>query len=121
TLTNAGVVTGGGGVGFDNAGGPGVSFQANDATFTNSGVVTGGVGFGKAGGAGVSFQANGATFTNSSMVTGGVGLGFPPSAGGPGVVGAGLTIVNSGVIAGGFSADGTTRASAIVFASGDNV
>ena len=86
-------------------------------------------GVGGAGGAGVSFAADGATFTNSGAVTGGVGaVGEPgpggeprPSGGGPGVVGAGLTLVNSGTISGGLSGDGVTRAYAIDFTGGANV
>jgi len=43
-----------------------------------------------------------------------------PGAGGAGIVGGGLTIINSGAIAGGLGGDGVTRANAITFTSGTN-
>ena len=55
-----------------------------------------------------------------------LGVGTPsgtagsPGAGGAGIVGSGLTILNSGTISGGLSGDGVTRADAIVFTGGTN-
>ena len=145
TFNNTGVVTGGqAGAGrffgsTGGVGGAGVYFAGSGATFANSGRITGGSGGvggeedffdgpGGVGGAGVSFSATGATFTNSGTVTGGAGggkasfVGFSgPGSGGPGVVGAGLTIINGGVIWGGVSGDGVKRADAIEFTGGANV
>ena len=80
---------------------------------------------------GAQFTAAGATFTNSGAVTGGNGgaggiaIGGATSgtagAGGAGIVGAGLTIINSGTIAGGFANGGSgAQAAAIIFTGGSN-
>ncbi|CAI2936354.1 autotransporter domain-containing protein [Aminobacter niigataensis] len=52
--------------------------------------------------------------------SGGGSGGSPPGLGGAGLVGANLTVTNRGVISGGLSGDGGTRADAIVFTGGDN-
>jgi hypothetical protein len=84
------------------------------------------------GGIAVQFTASGATFTNSGTVTGGPGgasaigqgggAGSPGSngTGGAGVVGNGLTVVNSGAISGGLDGDGVTLVDAIQFTGGSN-
>jgi uncharacterized protein with beta-barrel porin domain len=134
----------GGAVGSDGgSGGMGMLFTAATATLTNTGTVTGGNGAagggggpldllsgnGGAGGAGVTFAAGG-TFTNGGSVTGGNGgiagsimPGFPGipgtnGAAGAGVVGANLTVVNSGSITGGTT--GGVQANAITFTGGTN-
>ena len=42
-------------------------------------------------------------------------------AGGAGIVGSGLTVINSGTVTGGLSGDGVTRANAITFTGGTNI
>jgi len=87
-------------------GGVGVQFTTTDpagATFTNSGTVAGGNG-GNGGGPG---NAN-------------IGTAGNPGAGGAGIVGAYLTIINSNTIKGGLSGDGVTQADAIDFTGGTN-
>jgi outer membrane autotransporter protein len=44
-----------------------------------------------------------------------------PGAGGAGIIGSGLTVINRGTIAGGLAGDGVTRANAITFTGGSNV
>jgi uncharacterized protein with beta-barrel porin domain len=141
---------GGNGVSSGNggAGGGGVQFTTG-GSFTNSGIVAGGNGGtggaggtsgnggnGGAGGGGVQF-ATGGSFTNSGTVAGGNGgaggtagtfggsggSGGSGGNGGAGIVssGGGLTIINSGTVTGGLSADGVTRANAITFTGGTNV
>jgi autotransporter-associated beta strand protein len=77
----------------------------------------------------VLFSSPGATFSNSGTVTGGnggtAGTGGggngSAGAGGAGVYGAGLTVINSGSIAGGVSGDSTpVQAYAIQFTGGSN-
>jgi uncharacterized protein with beta-barrel porin domain len=83
-------------------------------------------GNGGAGGIGVQFFSGGA-LTNAGAIFGGNGgaagsNGTPTTgAGGAGVVGGDLSIVNSGTIQGGLSGNGATRANAISFTSGTNV
>jgi outer membrane autotransporter protein len=140
-------LSGGGGGGGGGAGGYGV-VVSGPATATNTGAIQGGsggmggssnsqAGSGGDGGIGVFFNAGGgATFTNSGLVTGGSGgsAGVPPivgigpatlpgipGAGGAGVVGANLTVINSGAIVGGLAGDGVTRANAITFTGGTNL
>jgi uncharacterized protein with beta-barrel porin domain len=104
--TIAGGAGGGGGVsGFGTSGnggdgGVGIQFTAPTASFTNSGGVSGGVG-----GAG---GAAGATAGQAGL-------------GGAGIVGSGLTIINSGSIEGGLAGDNVTRSNAITFTGGTNV
>ena len=79
---------------------------------------------------GVQFTMTGATFTNSGTVAGGnggaagaasgEGIAGTPGAGGVGIVGAGLTIIDSNTISGGLGGDGVTRADAIDFTGGTN-
>ena len=109
--------------------------------FTNSGMIAGGAGAsggisayatggnGGAGGAGVQFTASGATLTNSGTIEGGAGgiagiseyaTSGSEGAGGAGIVGANLTVINSGEIIGGLSGDGSTLADAIDFTGGVN-
>jgi autotransporter-associated beta strand protein len=91
---------GSGGNGGD--GGIGVFFNASAAIFTNSGTVFGGSGaVGGGDGSGTIFAAAGA--------------------GGAGIVGANLSITNSGSIIGGMGGDSITRANAITFTGGTNV
>jgi autotransporter-associated beta strand protein len=94
---------------------------------------TGGVGggnghlrsaMGGSGGAGAVFT-NGGTLNNFGTVTGGAGgagghNGTAPGAGGVGVSGADLYIVNSGTITGGMSGNLATQADAIQFTGGAN-
>jgi uncharacterized protein with beta-barrel porin domain len=95
--------------------------------------VGGSGGAGGGGGIGILFTASGASLSNSGSIQGGnggaggaAGIGTPsgsagsPGAGGAGIIGSGLTIINDGTITGGLSADGTTRADAIVFTGGTN-
>src|SRR3546814_3152793 len=68
---------------------------------------------------------NGGSLTNEVTITGGSGGTNGGSfsgdgAGGAGVTGHGLDIVNSGTISGGLSGDGVTRATAIRFTGGVN-
>jgi autotransporter-associated beta strand protein len=123
-------------------GGGGVQFTASNAALFNSGAIAGGsggnggssqygfAGNGGDGGVGVEFTGSnsGATLTNSGTIMGGQGgtpaTGGAPNgtagAGGAGIVGAGLTVINSGSIAGGLDGDGVTRADAIDFTGGTN-
>lgn len=117
--SNAGTITGGiGGAG-------GISGNFNGPPYPDSG------GGGGSGGVGVWFSATGAIFTNSGTLTGGdggAGGGFVPGgvsgangAGGEGVVGANLSVVNTGTISGGLpGGGGTTQANALRFTGGSN-
>ncbi len=147
SLTNSGSVSGGnggagGGLASGGNGGVGVQFTASGATFKNtSGTITGGnggtggdshnagisSGNGGAGGVGVNFSGTG-SLTNSGTISGGNGgtagkneFGDFGTAGvgGVGVLGGGLTIIDSGTIIGGVSGDGV-RADAIQFTGGVN-
>lgn len=82
-------------------GGVGVQFSTGNATLTNSGTISGGNG-----------GAGGAGTANHNGLNG---------AGGAGIVGANITIINSGAISGGLAGDGTTRANAVTFTGGTNV
>jgi uncharacterized protein with beta-barrel porin domain len=112
-LTNSGsIVAGNGGAGGVGGNGGGFSMGGNGGGGGNGVVLTAG------------------TLTNSGSITagnggaGGVGvLGFfrgSNGVGGVGVIGSGITIINNGTIMGGLSADGVTRADAIVFTGGTN-
>lgn len=125
---------------FGGDGGLGIEFTTKISTFTNAGTIRGGSG----GSGGSSFLAaengypsfgvllrNGGAVINTGTIVGGRG-GFggtftagaggqeAPTDGGEAVVGLDLTVVNSGLIEGGLSGDGETRASAIAFAPGTN-
>ncbi|MDA9435547.1 hypothetical protein XH88_27855 [Bradyrhizobium sp. CCBAU 51627] len=137
SLANAG---GGGG----GAGGYGVVVNGSGLIYTNRGTATGGIGGdggitsgggnsggnGGDGGVGVAFTGSG-TLVNSGTVAGASGgaggagssgaTAGTAGTGGAGIVGAGLTIINSGSITGGLSGDGVTRANAISFTGGSNM
>ncbi|MCD2174394.1 autotransporter domain-containing protein [Rhizobium sp. C4] len=68
------------------------------------------------------FTVTGASLNNSGSVTGGAGGASAAGAGvgGVGISGSGLTIINSGTIAGGLSGNGVTRANSITFTAGSN-
>ena len=136
--------TGGAGGGGGGAGGYGAIVTGSGAS-SNSGTITGGNGgnggnansdggyntgggSGGDGGVGVQFTTSGTIFTNTGAITGGNGGtgGSGPipgntGAGGAGIVGGGLTIINSGTISGGLSGDGVTRANAVTFTGGTNI
>jgi len=133
-----------GGAGGGGEGGAGAVVTGAGAS-TNSGTLQGGAGGnggnsagaygggGGDGGIGVLFTSTGSVLTNSGMIIGGQGgtggsgyypPDYPPgsnSVGGAGVVGAGLTVINSGTISGGLAGDGVTRANAITFTGGTNI
>jgi len=149
TFTNNGTVSGGaGGLGAASGyylaggtggrGGAGVQFDAT-GTLANAGTITGGAGgrggaggggsngSGGSGGAGVSMLGGG-TLSNSGTIRGGAGGLIGQSSGngisGAGtaaIIGANLTIINSGIIIGGLSGNGGTRAAPISFTGGTNV
>ncbi|HET6911973.1 MAG TPA: autotransporter domain-containing protein [Rhodanobacteraceae bacterium] len=150
SLTNSGSLYGGDGGeggfgryangGAAGAGGAGAVLGGN-ATLTNTGHIYGGWGGGGgygnggnggAGGAGGAGAIVGnATLTNSGQIYGGNGgnggsasSGYAAGAsglGGAGVVGTGgANVFNSGTIAGGMSADGSTQADAVDFSGGGN-
>lgn len=94
-------------------------------------------GFGGDGGLGLYFVNPGAVLTNTGSIYGGnggaAGIAPPTSgamaeidntagngAGGVGVAGIGLTLINGGTITGGMSGDGLTQANAVTFQGGDN-
>lgn len=126
---------GGGGGG----GGYGVVIDGSGLTYTNNGTVRGGAGgnggfsvfdnggYGGFAGAGVVFTGSGGTLVNAGTIAGGAGgiagsgvfYGLP-GLGGVGVVGANLSITNSGSITGGLAGDGSMRARAIYFNGGIN-
>ncbi len=70
--------------------------------------------------------ATGTVQGGNGGIGGASGAGAPPGApglggqGGTAIVGGGVTITNSGTIAGGFASDGVTRAGAITFTGGVN-
>jgi hypothetical protein len=107
----AGSTFGGGNGGNGGAGGVGVAFTASGATLTNQGTITGGNG--TAGGAGG--PDTGPEVPPEPGVAGNNG------AGGAGVSGSNLTVINSGSIVGGLNGDGVTRANAITFTGGTNI
>lgn len=122
---------GGGGAGGYGAvvTGPGAVSSAGVITGGNGGVGSNASnrgGGGGSGGTGVAFSASGVTFSNAGSVTGGDGgtirsrFSRPPGAGGAGIVGADLSVINSGTITGGLGGDGVTRANAITFTGGTN-
>ncbi|WP_349630453.1 autotransporter outer membrane beta-barrel domain-containing protein [Bradyrhizobium iriomotense] len=142
---NGGAATTGNGFAGDGGdGGYGV-FLTGSGVLTNTGTIAGGKG-GNGGNAPVSSQtsaagdggnggaavylAGGGTLINSGSIVGGDAgnAGAASSSathgsdgvGGAGVVGADLTIINSGSISGGLN-DGSTRANAITFTGGSNV
>ncbi|AWC23105.1 Extracellular serine protease precursor [Aminobacter sp. MSH1] len=133
--TGGGGVSGGGGGG---AGGFGAVATGSGNLGTVGAAVTGGDGgdggsaqFGGSGGSGgtglLLTSLGGVMITIDSTVAGGNGGasgggsgGSPPGLGGAGLVGANLTVTNRGIISGGLSGDGGTRADAIVFTGGDN-
>jgi len=109
------------------AGGIGVLFTASGATFTNSGTITGGNsgagGTGFAGGlpniggnGGAGVVGSGLTVINSGTISGGAG--GVGGNNGAGIGGAGLTVINSGTISAGLGAG--LRGSAIAFTAGSN-
>ena len=136
-----GFIPGGGGGG--GGGGFGVVVSGAGLTYTNTGTITGGnggsgdnsasggnvSGSGGDGGHGV-FLTGGSTLINSSTITGGNGgaagqiavgaTAGANGAGGVGVVGANITVTNSGSISGGLAADNVTRANALEFTGGAN-
>ena len=81
------------------------------------------------GGVGAQFTQTGVILTNAGSIAGGNGgaggLGGAANgnfgAGGAGIVGSGLTIINSGIVIGGLSGNGVTRANAVTFTGGTNV
>ncbi|MDF3813070.1 MULTISPECIES: autotransporter domain-containing protein [Rhodopseudomonas] len=130
---------GGGGAGGYGAIVTGPSASSNTSTVSGGRGGAGGVsgdgtsGNGGDGGIGIYFTTPGATLANSGSISGGaggaggaagpsVGLGAGSAgAGGAGIVGADLTIINSGAIAGGLSGGATpVRADAITFTGGAN-
>lgn len=130
----------GGNGGNGGTGGSGLAFLGAGAALTNNSLIQGGNGGnggnlgaaqfagangnGGTGGTGVAFQASGGALTNNATIRGGNGgaSATPASVGlgGIGVSGIGLTITNSGAIAGGLAGDGVTRANAISFTGGVN-
>ena len=123
---------GGGGAGGYGAIVTGASSNVNDGVITggsggNGGSGSGGGGGGGDGGVGILFTGLGAQLRNTGTISGGAGgnaggsaIGPPASmgAGGEASVGAGLSIVNFGLIAG--AGAGVTQANAITFIGGDN-
>ena len=135
--------TGGGSGG--GAGGYGVVVNGAGLTYTNSGTITGGKGgagdnsafagnvsgSGGSGGHGVFLTGN-STLINSGTITGGNGgaagdiavgaTAGTPGAGGVGVIGSGITVINTGIISGGFGNNGVgNQADALTFTGGTNV
>jgi uncharacterized protein with beta-barrel porin domain len=119
-LSNAGTLTGGnGGNGGNVINGSGIA--GNGGNGGNAALLLGNGGSG----------GNGGTLSNTGTVTGGNGgaaglllgtggQGGQGGAGGAGVMGAGVTIINNGMIQGGMGGDGATRADAIMFMGGTN-
>ena len=140
--TGAGTSITGGAGGYHSAGGAGV-ISGGVTSVANMGEITGGAG-GDAGPAGAALDLrHGGTVLNMGIIRGGAGNagsggpqnapaggtgsggahGFVPftasqGAGGAGIVGAGLSVMNAGTIAGGVGAEG--QANAITFTGGDN-
>lgn len=135
TITNSGAIYGGqagGGYGAP-AGVAGAGVRGTGFQLTNSGRIFGGDGdevgsvngdLGGAGGAGVS--GYGFTVTNTGDIYGGGGRYASSSPGGVGQGGAGIdgmgrvSVITSGLIAGGRSGDGKTQADAVDFSGGAN-
>jgi autotransporter-associated beta strand protein len=135
--------SGGGGGG---AGGYGAIVTGSGTSTVNGGPILGGAGgaggsssFGGArgggggsGGVGVQFAASGATLSigSGTVIRGGNGGAGgtsggeagngAPGLGGAGIVGSGLSVIESGTISGGLAGDGVTRANAITFTGGTN-
>jgi uncharacterized protein with beta-barrel porin domain len=108
-------------------GGIGVLFTASGATFTNSGTITGGnsgaggTGFagglpGFSGNGGAGIVGSGLTVINSGTISGGAG--GVGGNNGTGIAGSGLTVINSGTISAGTGAG--LRGNAITFDDGSN-
>lgn len=127
----AGSLASGGAVGAGGTGGAGVVFSGAGAILNNSGTVAGGNGadtgfasnFAGTGGVGVDFSTAGGTINNTGTITGGNGgtaVFGSGGVGGIGIVGAGLTIANSGSISGGFLGNGGQRQTAIQLLGGSN-
>ncbi|CEJ14881.1 Extracellular serine protease precursor [bacterium YEK0313] len=140
--TGAGTSITGGAGGYYSAGGAGV-ISGGATSVVNLGEITGGAG-GDAGPAGAALDLrHGGTVLNIGTIRGGAGdssaagpqnapaggtgsggaRGFVPftasaGSGGAGIVGAGLSVMNAGTIAGGVGMEG--RANAITFTGGDN-
>lgn len=116
-------------------GGNGVLVAAG-GDVTNAGTITGGRGNnggngnsanGGNGGIGVQMISGGGSVTNTGVISGGqggnAGVGANPGqagAGGVGLSGTDMTIINSGTLSGGFSQDGLSRADAVLFTGGTN-
>ncbi len=98
--------TAGGNGGGGGQGGAGINVTGANLTITNAGTIRGGNG--GAGGAG-----SAAGFTPAGVAGAG-------GTGGVAITGANLTVNNSGTITGGLASNGTTRANAITFTSGNN-
>jgi uncharacterized protein with beta-barrel porin domain len=132
----------GGGGGGGGAAGYGVVVNGSGLSYTSSSTITGGNGGRGGNGAGLGlgnggnggdggygvFLTSGNTLINSGTIIGGNGGagGFADfngtaGAGGDGVIGSNLTIINSGSISGGLSGDGVTQANAITFTGGSNI
>ncbi len=124
---------GGGGAGGYGAVVTGAGASSNSSSITGGNGGAGGAsgaggayngygGSGGDGGVGVVFTVSGAIFTNSGTLTGGNGgvgssgtVSGANGAGGVGIVGSGLTIINSGGITGGVDGSGLVQADAIEF------
>jgi T5SS/PEP-CTERM-associated repeat protein/autotransporter-associated beta strand protein len=148
TLSGGNGGAGGGGDLFGPGGGGGAggygAIVTGSGVSNNTGTITGGdggdggtgYGGGRTGGGGgdagigVQFTTSGASLNNDGTITGGDGGaagvgdegGAPGSSGtgGAGIVGAGLTVINSGSITGGLAGGGGTRADALRFTGGAN-
>ncbi|UFX41996.1 autotransporter domain-containing protein [Bradyrhizobium sp. 41S5] len=139
----------GGGGGGGGGGGAGLKLGAPEVVFTNTGTIQGGLGGvggdggsgatggnggnGGSGGVGVLGAGLPAVLVNSGLIQGGNGsvggaagsgaiaIAGTAGTGGAGIVGANLTVINSGTIAGGISGAGGIRANAITFTGGSNI
>ena len=144
---NGGNPVGAGGAGSSGGGGGGGGYGAivtSGGASNNTGAITGGAGgagapgvgagsgngSGGDGGVGVQFTTSGASFTNTGSIVGGnggaagnAGGSVPgnPGVGGAGIVGGGLTVINSGGITGGANGDGSVQANAVTFTGGANI
>ncbi|MBR1207141.1 autotransporter domain-containing protein [Bradyrhizobium sp. AUGA SZCCT0051] len=139
----------GGGGGGGGGGGAGLKLEGPGAVFTNTGTIQGGLGGvggvggngptggnggdGGSGGVGVLGAGVPAELINNGFIQGGNGsvggaagsgaiaIAGTAGTGGAGIVGADLTVINSGTIAGGISGAGGIRANAITFTGGSNI